>query len=70
MTIGFNTPPGVALGDAVNAIREVEREMGLPPTIVSGFSGSAQVFQQALAGQECAGSGGRADHVCGAGRAL
>lgn len=51
VTIGFNTPPGVALGDAVNAIREVEREMGLPPTIVSGFSGSAQVFQQALAGQ-------------------
>ena len=51
VTIGFNTPPGVALGDAVNAIREVEREMGMPPTIVSGFSGSAQVFQQALAGQ-------------------
>jgi hydrophobic/amphiphilic exporter-1 (mainly G- bacteria), HAE1 family len=51
VTVGFNTAPGVALGDAVNAIRAVEREMGLPPTIVSGFSGSAQVFQQALAGQ-------------------
>ncbi|RAI59719.1 efflux RND transporter permease subunit [Roseicella frigidaeris] len=49
--IGFNTPPGVALGDAVNAIRTVEREMGLPPTIVTGFSGAAQVFQEALAGQ-------------------
>jgi HAE1 family hydrophobic/amphiphilic exporter-1 len=51
VTIGFNTPPGVALGDAVNAIRAVEREIGLPPTIVTGFTGSAQVFQQALAGQ-------------------
>ncbi len=51
VTIGFNTPPGVALGDAVNAIRNVEREIGLPPTIVTGFTGSAQVFQQALAGQ-------------------
>ncbi|WP_160121833.1 efflux RND transporter permease subunit [Rhodovarius lipocyclicus] len=51
VTIGFNTPPGVALGDAVNAIRAVEREIGLPPTIVTGFAGSAQVFQQALAGQ-------------------
>ena len=51
VVIGFNTPPGVSLGDAVNAIREVEREMGLPPTIVTGFSGAAQVFQQALAGQ-------------------
>ncbi|MBL6454969.1 efflux RND transporter permease subunit [Belnapia sp. T6] len=51
VVIGFNTPPGVALGDAVNAIRAVERELGLPPTIVTGFSGAAQVFQQALAGQ-------------------
>jgi HAE1 family hydrophobic/amphiphilic exporter-1 len=51
VTIGFNTAPGVSLGDAVNAIRAVEREMGLPPTIVSGFTGTAQVFQQALAGQ-------------------
>ena len=51
VTIGFNTAPGVALGDAVNAIRAVEQEMGIPPTIVTGFSGSAQVFQQALAGQ-------------------
>ncbi len=51
VVIGFNTPPGVALGDAVNAIRAVERDMGLPPTVVTGFSGAAQVFQQALAGQ-------------------
>ncbi|MBV1799228.1 efflux RND transporter permease subunit [Siccirubricoccus sp. G192] len=51
VVIGFNTPPGVALGDAVTAIRAVEREMGMPPTIVTGFSGAAQVFQQALAGQ-------------------
>ncbi|TDH60514.1 efflux RND transporter permease subunit [Dankookia rubra] len=51
VVIGFNTPPGIALGDAVTAIRAVEREMGLPPTVVTGFSGAAQVFQQALAGQ-------------------
>ena len=29
----------------------VEREIGMPPTIVTGFTGAAQVFQQALAGQ-------------------
>jgi hydrophobic/amphiphilic exporter-1 (mainly G- bacteria), HAE1 family len=51
VVIGFNTPPGVSLGDAVNAIRSVEATMGLPPTIVTSFSGAAQVFQQALAGQ-------------------
>jgi HAE1 family hydrophobic/amphiphilic exporter-1 len=51
VVIGFNTPPGVALGEAVNAIRAAEREVGMPPTIVTGFSGAAQVFQEALAGQ-------------------
>ncbi|MEN0074006.1 MAG: efflux RND transporter permease subunit [Paracraurococcus sp.] len=51
VVIGFNTPPGVALGEAVQAIRAVEREMGLPPSVVTGFSGAAQVFQEALAGQ-------------------
>ncbi|MCK8783579.1 efflux RND transporter permease subunit [Roseomonas sp. NAR14] len=49
--IGFNTAPGVSLGEAVNAIRAAERELGLPPTVSTGFTGSAQVFQQALAGQ-------------------
>ncbi|GAA0600719.1 efflux RND transporter permease subunit [Craurococcus roseus] len=51
VVIGFNTPPGVALGDAVDAIRAVEREMGMPPSVVTGFSGAAQIFQEAVAGQ-------------------
>jgi HAE1 family hydrophobic/amphiphilic exporter-1 len=51
VSIGFNTAPGVSLGDATAAIAQVEREMGLPPSIVTGFTGTAQVFQQALAGQ-------------------
>ncbi|NMJ41647.1 efflux RND transporter permease subunit [Roseomonas sp. JC162] len=51
VTIGFNTAPGVSLGQAVDAIRTVEREIGVPPTIVTGYTGTAQIFQQALAGQ-------------------
>lgn len=51
VTLGFNTAPGVALGDATTAIGALEKEMGLPPTIVSGYAGTAQIFQQALAGQ-------------------
>ncbi|MDQ1078459.1 efflux RND transporter permease subunit [Pseudoroseomonas cervicalis] len=51
VTIGFNTAPGVALGQATAAIAAAERELGLPPTVVSGYSGTAQIFQQALAGQ-------------------
>ena len=51
VTIGFNTAPGVSLGEAVTAIQAAERELGLPLSVVTGFSGTAQVFQAALAGQ-------------------
>jgi HAE1 family hydrophobic/amphiphilic exporter-1 len=51
MTISFNLAPGYALGDAVDAIRKIEQETDLPASIVSGFQGAAQVFQDSLKGQ-------------------
>jgi hydrophobic/amphiphilic exporter-1 (mainly G- bacteria), HAE1 family len=51
MTISFNLAPGYALGAAVDDIREIERETNLPASIVSGFQGAAQVFQDSLKGQ-------------------
>ena len=51
VTIGFNVAPGVALGDATAAIQQTEEELGLPAGVIGNFSGTAQVFQQALAGQ-------------------
>jgi len=51
VTISFNLAPGVALGDAVNAIRAVERQVNLPATVSTGFQGTAQVFQDSLKGQ-------------------
>ncbi|WP_460452326.1 efflux RND transporter permease subunit [Alsobacter sp. SYSU BS001988] len=51
VTISFNTAPGVSLGEAVDAIKRVEREAGLPASITTGFAGSAQLFQDALKGQ-------------------
>jgi HAE1 family hydrophobic/amphiphilic exporter-1 len=51
MTISFNLAPGYALGDAVDAIRRIEQETNLPASIVSGFQGAAQVFQDSLKGQ-------------------
>jgi len=51
VTISFNLAPGFSLGQAVDAIKEIERDSNLPPTIVSGFQGSAQVFQESLKGQ-------------------
>jgi HAE1 family hydrophobic/amphiphilic exporter-1 len=51
VTISFNLAPGVSLGQAVDAIQKVERDAQLPATITSGFQGTAQVFQESLAGQ-------------------
>jgi HAE1 family hydrophobic/amphiphilic exporter-1 len=51
VTISFNLAPGVALGDAISRIQDMERRLVFPPTITAGFSGTAQVFQQSLRGQ-------------------
>ena len=51
VTISFNLPPGVALGDAVTAIETAEREIGLPPGIRGSFAGTAQAYQDSLASE-------------------
>ncbi len=50
VTISFNLPVGVALGQAVDRVREIEREMQFPASITGSFEGSAQAFQQSLKG--------------------
>jgi HAE1 family hydrophobic/amphiphilic exporter-1 len=51
VTISFNLAPGVALGQAVDEIGEIEHQVALPVTVTTSFQGNAQVFQQATAGQ-------------------
>ena len=51
MTVSFNLAPGYALGAAVDAIRDIEQEAHLPVSVITGFQGSAQVFQDSLKGQ-------------------
>src|SRR6266481_5020622 len=51
VTISFNLAPGYSLGQAVDAIKDIERESRLPITVSTGFQGSAQVFQDSLRGQ-------------------
>src|SRR5260370_22934960 len=48
VTISFNLLPGVALGDAVEAIGEAADKIGLPPTIQTMFTGTAQAYQDSL----------------------
>jgi hydrophobe/amphiphile efflux-1 (HAE1) family protein len=49
VTLSFNLAPGVALGDAVQAIQKAESELGVPASLAGSFQGNAQAFQSSLA---------------------
>jgi hydrophobe/amphiphile efflux-1 (HAE1) family protein len=51
VTLTFNLPPGVALGQAVNAIQQAAEEIGMPSSLITSFQGNAQAFQAALANE-------------------
>jgi HAE1 family hydrophobic/amphiphilic exporter-1 len=51
VTLSFNLPRGVALGEAVTAIEEAARELNKPASIIATFQGNAQAFQTSLASE-------------------
>ncbi len=51
VTISFNLAPGIALGDAVTAINNVQAKAGMPASISTTYSGTAQAFQASLANE-------------------
>jgi len=48
VTISFNLPPGVSLGEAVEAIKAEEKALNLSPSIETSFQGAALAFQASL----------------------
>jgi multidrug efflux pump len=48
VTLSFNLAEGVSLGQAVNAIKIAQQDIGLPASIHAGFEGTAQAFQASL----------------------
>jgi multidrug efflux pump subunit AcrB len=48
VTLAFNLRPGIALGQAVDAISEAGRDIGMPGSIIGTFQGNAQAFQNSL----------------------
>jgi len=50
VTVSFNLRPGVALGDAVEQIQKVERDLRLPATLATSFQGTVQAFQRSRQG--------------------
>jgi hydrophobe/amphiphile efflux-1 (HAE1) family protein len=51
VTLTFNLAPNVALGNAVTALENAQREMGMPSAIHATFQGTAQAFQASLANE-------------------
>jgi len=50
VTISFNLLPGVSLGDAVDRIKGLEREISIPVSLATSLQGTAQAFQSSLQG--------------------
>jgi len=50
-TITFNLAPGLSLGEAVERIHAMEREIGTPPSLQASFEGAAKEFENSLKSQ-------------------
>jgi multidrug efflux pump len=50
-TISFNLAKGVALGTAVNQIKQAEKEVGVPASVNTTFLGAAEAFQASLSNE-------------------
>jgi hydrophobe/amphiphile efflux-1 (HAE1) family protein len=48
VTLSFNLAPGVALGQAVDAITKATSEIRMPASVSGSFQGTAQAFQDSL----------------------
>jgi multidrug efflux pump len=51
VTLSFNLAPGAALSDAVTAVSQAEREIGMPSSVTGSYSGDAAEFAKSLAGE-------------------
>jgi HAE1 family hydrophobic/amphiphilic exporter-1 len=51
VTISYNLPPGVALGDSVNRVNAIKQEINLPASLSTTLAGTAKTFQDSLANQ-------------------
>ncbi|MBG6222088.1 MULTISPECIES: efflux RND transporter permease subunit [unclassified Janthinobacterium] len=50
-TLGFDTTQGVALGSAVDAIRQAAKDIALPPSVSLTFLGAAGAYENSLSNQ-------------------
>ncbi|PYT28787.1 MAG: acriflavine resistance protein B, partial [Acidobacteria bacterium] len=48
VTISFNLSPGVAVGDAANAVESALHDMRIPATLTANFHGTVEAFQSSF----------------------
>ena len=51
VTLSFNLAPGASLGAAVEHIKQVTKELGMPASIEPSFQGTAHAFESSLANE-------------------
>jgi HAE1 family hydrophobic/amphiphilic exporter-1 len=51
VTLSFNLPVGVSLGDAVARIDQLKSGMNVPATLTTAFAGNAKTYQDSVANQ-------------------
>jgi len=47
-TVSFNLAPDASLGEAVSAVKQASRDIGLPRSVIASFQGAALAFQASL----------------------
>ncbi len=50
-TISFNLAPGASLGEAVDAVKQAQKDIGQPASVITAFQGAALAFQASLSNQ-------------------
>jgi multidrug efflux pump len=50
-TVSFNLAKGVALGTAVNAVRQAEKDIAVPASVTTTFLGAANAFESSLSNE-------------------
>jgi multidrug efflux pump len=51
VTLSFNLAPGTSLGAAVDHIKQVTKDLGMPASIEPSFQGTARAFESSLANE-------------------
>lgn len=50
-TLSFNLAPGASLGEAIESVHNIKKELNIPLSVQTGFEGSAKTFEKSLSNE-------------------